>query len=319
MWKFVFPQINVIDPIFTISDDLDNMFETWCEDDILTQVEVVADNDYDGWTTDNLTEEIFDIALGLDVTNLLNMTSPASTINDIITWPAFASRFDDWRTYDPFQENVTTYTEHFLTALGAGYASNMLNNPDYQNFTIASWNACQQSNDRIKAPSRPQGWNVRGFCEITASEWASLSGLASTSSDNLTTSTLQDIISLTSATNANNAFVNLASLTDFEADYIRNCVGTSVSSSSISGCVTNATSALVNTQKVSGMIAGIIFTLSYIIYFQFLGGSPDQYLFGISPEGIGFVGMLINFVVTGIVTVFTPPPPRVEPRRRDGR
>ena len=61
---------------------------------------------------------------------------------------------------------------------------------------------------------------------------------------------------------------------------------------------------------VSGMIAGIIFTLSYIIYFQFLGGSPDQYLLGISPEGIGFVGMLINFAVTGIVTVFTPPPPQ---------
>ena len=61
---------------------------------------------------------------------------------------------------------------------------------------------------------------------------------------------------------------------------------------------------------VSGMIAGIIFTLSYIIYFQFLGGSPDQYLLGISPEGIGFVGMLINFAVTGIVTFLTPPPPQ---------
>ena len=239
-------------------------------------IDSAADNDYDGWTTDNLTEEIFDIALGLDVTNLLNMTSPASTINDIITWPSFASRFDDWRTYDPFRENVTTYTEHFLTALGAGYASNMLNNPDYQNFTIASWNACQQSNDRIKAPSRPDGWNVRGFCEITASEWESLSGLASTSSDNITTSTLQDIISLTSATNANNAFVNLASLTNFEADYIRNCVGTSVSSSSIRTCVTNATSALVNTQKVSGMIAGAYSGTPTISDFQNAGiGSVD--------------------------------------------
>ena len=45
MWKFVFPQINVIDPIFTTSDDLDNMFELWCEDDILTQVEVIACKD----------------------------------------------------------------------------------------------------------------------------------------------------------------------------------------------------------------------------------------------------------------------------------
>ncbi len=61
---------------------------------------------------------------------------------------------------------------------------------------------------------------------------------------------------------------------------------------------------------ISGMIAGILFTLSYIVYFQFLGGTKEQYLFGISPEGIGTIGMLINFIVTGIVTVLTPAPPQ---------
>lgn len=60
---------------------------------------------------------------------------------------------------------------------------------------------------------------------------------------------------------------------------------------------------------ISGMLAGIGFTFGYITYFQFLGGTPDQYLFGITPEGIGFVGMLINFAVAFIVSAFTPRPP----------
>lgn len=60
---------------------------------------------------------------------------------------------------------------------------------------------------------------------------------------------------------------------------------------------------------ISGMVCGIIFTISYIVYFQFLGGSPDQYLLGITPEGIGFVGMLINFGVSFVVSAVTPEPP----------
>ena len=43
------------------------------------------------------------------------------------------------------------------------------------------------------------------------------------------------------------------------------------------------------------MVAGMSFTLAYIIYFQFLGGSAEHYLWGISPEGIGCIGMLLNF------------------------
>jgi len=59
---------------------------------------------------------------------------------------------------------------------------------------------------------------------------------------------------------------------------------------------------------IAGMISGILLTLSYIIYFQFIVDHKD-YLFGISPEGIGFVGMLVNFVVSAIVSYSTPPPP----------
>lgn len=60
---------------------------------------------------------------------------------------------------------------------------------------------------------------------------------------------------------------------------------------------------------ISGMICGIAFTLGYIIYFQYIDQSKENYLFGISPEGIGAVGMVINFVVTLVVSYFTSPPP----------
>jgi cation/acetate symporter len=60
---------------------------------------------------------------------------------------------------------------------------------------------------------------------------------------------------------------------------------------------------------VSGMSVGLIFTGFYIVYFKYWGGTPDQYFFGISPEGIGTLGMMINFVVAIVVSRFTPPPP----------
>ena len=60
---------------------------------------------------------------------------------------------------------------------------------------------------------------------------------------------------------------------------------------------------------IAGMICGIGFTLSYIVYFQFLTESKS-YWFGISPEGIGFLGMAINFAVAFLVSSFTPPPPQ---------
>ncbi len=60
---------------------------------------------------------------------------------------------------------------------------------------------------------------------------------------------------------------------------------------------------------ICGMLAGIIFTAAYIIYFKFMGGTKDQWLFGISPEGIGTIGMVINFVVTYVVSSMTKAPP----------
>jgi cation/acetate symporter len=61
---------------------------------------------------------------------------------------------------------------------------------------------------------------------------------------------------------------------------------------------------------VAGMICGMGFTAAYIIYFKFMGGVKEDYLLGISPEGIGAVGMAINFVVAFFVSYITPEPPK---------
>jgi cation/acetate symporter len=64
---------------------------------------------------------------------------------------------------------------------------------------------------------------------------------------------------------------------------------------------------------VTGMVCGIVFTASYIIYFKFIDsgpGSQDRWWWGISPEGIGAVGMLLNFAVALTISKLTPPPPQ---------
>jgi cation/acetate symporter len=58
---------------------------------------------------------------------------------------------------------------------------------------------------------------------------------------------------------------------------------------------------------IAGMVTGIGFTFSYITYFQFFADHTNYWM-GISPEGIGFVGMIINFVVTLVVTYLTSAP-----------
>ena len=65
---------------------------------------------------------------------------------------------------------------------------------------------------------------------------------------------------------------------------------------------------------IAGMLSGLTFTVGYIIYFKgvfvepFAQNLPENWLFGISPEGIGAVGALLNFAVAIGVSAVTPPP-----------
>jgi cation/acetate symporter len=58
---------------------------------------------------------------------------------------------------------------------------------------------------------------------------------------------------------------------------------------------------------IAGMLAGLIFTVIYIVGVKFFGMTP--WFFGVSAEGIGTLGMIINFIVTLTVSRLTPPPP----------
>ena len=63
---------------------------------------------------------------------------------------------------------------------------------------------------------------------------------------------------------------------------------------------------------ITGMVVGLLLMLFYILKFKFNllgGGGADDWWLGISPEGFGFVAMLVNFAVALIVCQLTAPPP----------
>ena len=63
---------------------------------------------------------------------------------------------------------------------------------------------------------------------------------------------------------------------------------------------------------IAGMLAGLVFTATYISYFKFINPGLDHssnWLFSISPEGIGFLGMIINFIISIFVSRFFSKPP----------
>ncbi|MBW3565319.1 MAG: cation acetate symporter [Acidobacteria bacterium] len=57
---------------------------------------------------------------------------------------------------------------------------------------------------------------------------------------------------------------------------------------------------------IAGMVTGLVFTGGYIVMTRFFDFEP--FFFGISPEGIGTIGMVINLIVTIVVSRLTPPP-----------
>jgi cation/acetate symporter len=58
---------------------------------------------------------------------------------------------------------------------------------------------------------------------------------------------------------------------------------------------------------IAGMITGLVFTTFYIIGVKFY--AMPTWFFNVSAEGIGTVGMILNLIVTVVVSRFTPPPP----------
>jgi cation/acetate symporter len=63
---------------------------------------------------------------------------------------------------------------------------------------------------------------------------------------------------------------------------------------------------------IAGMLTGLVFTFSYIVYFKFVSpnlNTAEYWLLGISPEGIGFIGALLNFAVAALVASVTAAPP----------
>lgn len=68
---------------------------------------------------------------------------------------------------------------------------------------------------------------------------------------------------------------------------------------------------------IAGMVVGMSFTTAYIVYFKLAFpelNAAENWWFnfgegGISPEGIGTIGMILNFIVTFTLSRFTPAPP----------
>lgn len=63
---------------------------------------------------------------------------------------------------------------------------------------------------------------------------------------------------------------------------------------------------------IGGMLTGLVFTFSYIVFFKFISpelNNSDYWFLGISPEGIGVIGMILNFLVMLLVTKSTKRPP----------
>jgi cation/acetate symporter len=69
---------------------------------------------------------------------------------------------------------------------------------------------------------------------------------------------------------------------------------------------------------ISGMIVGIGLMLFYMLKFKFgifdggktaVAGLSKDWWFGISPEGFGFIAMIVNFIVSLTINAFTADPP----------
>ena len=64
---------------------------------------------------------------------------------------------------------------------------------------------------------------------------------------------------------------------------------------------------------IAGMISGLVITSAYIINFKFLNidlNSSEYWFLGVSPEGFGFFGIILNFCIAILVSFFYARPPK---------
>lgn len=70
---------------------------------------------------------------------------------------------------------------------------------------------------------------------------------------------------------------------------------------------------------IAGMVVGLGLMLFYMLKFKFglfdggkeaVAGLKQEWWFGISPEGFGTVAMLVNFIISLLISKFTPAPPQ---------
>ena len=60
---------------------------------------------------------------------------------------------------------------------------------------------------------------------------------------------------------------------------------------------------------IASMLTGLITTVGYICHFKFMGGVEAGWWFGVSPEGIGFIFMIVAALTGMIVALLSPAPP----------
>ncbi len=95
-----------------------------------------------------------------------------------------------------------------------------------------------------------------GVCALSKSTWVAVNAIAAASdADSLTDDQLEAAIEAIPESSVS-VFLDLAALTDYEADYLRDCVGSTVTTDQLISCVTSATAPELSTQRLSGIIAG---------------------------------------------------------------
>lgn len=207
------------------------------------------------YATSNATTALFNAAGASSAATALGVTngqiaadirssgfSAAPTTTQMNDFLAEARGFADGTSYASVSTALSNGWSigNFLTASGSGDWTGSSND-------ASAFSACLNNSETIS------GGN--GACSISKSVWLSITAIAAASSaDDITDSQIETIIAAGSATNS--AFGDLANLQTFEADYIRDCMGSTSTAGQIITCVNNGTTTKLKTQQVSGMIAG---------------------------------------------------------------